>query len=415
MPEGGGEKLFLVGCGCLGVSFGALIIIISIIAAFIEPNEENDNLLQLLDSELLTEEGKSFFERNKTEIEGIFIPVSSQSGIHWTVLTAIRKQRVKGDLRDKCDDSWIGPMKIKELNWTSNYFLKEFPKAKTDFSHCGDIRDVFQDQIQEVEMLNNYRKKNYENQRECEEKARKEKKEMFCQAYGVDMNNDKKANPLSVEDSVMSAALLLSDYRGIYGNLGQALNMAYGENEIFLRSVKNQILAWHKDPSREGILRWPLDPNRSENWIVTSRFKENQSDLTIQSRDGETVFAVGSGVVAEVGSDPSCGAYVKLIHDLLEHDQTISTIYCSVKQISVKKGDSLNIGDEIGKVEQGSLTIKLLKEKVEQNSNEEQKQKARDDSKNRVYMNPEEYITAPDHVIFQERENQTSNHDDGKD
>lgn len=405
MSEGGGSKL-LLGCGCLVFLAMGIFFLIVFIFSFEGDFEDLEDFSAQFDTARLTKEGQKYFKKNEDDITETLIPATTQTGLHWSVLAAILEEEVEKDDQDSCDDHWIGPMKMKELNWSGNQFLTEFPDAKTDFSHCGDIKDDKREQLKELAKLESYRDKYNQSLESCQEKAKNEKKEMFCQAYGMDANDDKKADLENKGDAILSASVMLSDYRGIYGNLGQALNQAYGENEKFLRALKNRLLSWLMDPSNDGIFRWPLDSNISENKTVTRRYQENGGEvgLTIQSKEGEKVFAVGSGYVQEVGSDSSCGEYVKLIHYINENNGNISTVYCNVKDISVKKNEHIEIGKEIGKVGTQSFIIKMSRAENDENTDE-----------NQIAINPEEYLTAPNDVILKEEESNDSSDDKERD
>ena len=411
MAKGGGSKV-IIGCGCFLV-LGIIFLLFLLMFYYASDTEFDEDVIGKLSESSLTDEGKEFLEHFNDELTKKYFPAAQKTGIHWVYLAAIKELDVNKDDQDSCDDYWIGPMKVKELNWSGNQLLDEYPDAKTDFSNCGDINDKFQKQLKELKKLDSYRDQSNENLENCLKKAREEKKEMFCQPHGVDSNDDKKADPFDDKDAITSVANLLATYREVYGNLGQALNLAYGENEQFLRELKNKVLTWLKDPSPDGILRWPLKSK-----VVTKRFNENEnkSGLTIEAEDGEQVFAVGRGSVTEVGSDPSCGEYIKLTHDFYENNQPISTIICNLTGISVKKGDIIEIGDEIGKVKQQSLTIKMVKEKEEdqqsnsqdkgtnENQDSKESQNSNPQSDKEIYINPEEYLAVPDDVEFPKEE-----------
>lgn len=405
MSEGGGGKL-LIGCGALAVGgIVAFIFMISLMAGDGDFDQSLEQLAQL-NMSALTEEGERYLKLNEAYIEKKLFPITYQFGIHWTTLAAILEQKiVKGNNQSSCSDFWLGPMKIKELHWSGNYILEEFPDAKTDFSHCGDIQDNKIKYLRDLVKLEDYREKYKENYESCVEKAKNEKKEKFCQAYGMDANEDQKADPFDTDDAILSVAFLLSDYQRIYGNLGQALNQIYGENEMFLRALKNRILLWVRDPSMDGIFRWPLESNRVENITVTQRFQENGENggLTILSREGERVFAVGGGYVQEVGSDFSCGRYVKIMHYVRENGEKISTVYCHLKNILVQKDEQVEFGQEIGEIGEQSLTIQMWREKSGEDDDQNQKPTA---------INPEEYITAPKNVIFNEKDSDPKSDDE---
>jgi|GEM_PF-4367167 len=396
--DGGGAKL-LITCGCLfyAGSIAAVLLISIIFAAFGDDEIDIDKkFLEQMSEDRLTEDGKEYLKDHQEAMKDNKLwDAALQKEINWTVLEAIYKGTVESDEQDSCDDHWIGPMKMKELNWSGNQLLNEFPNAKTNFSNCGDIHDDYQDYLTDVERLKKYNEQSSQNKEDCIKRAREEKKEQFCEAYGEDGDQDEKADPNDEPDAFMSAANLLGNYKGIYGNLGQALNIAYGENEKFLRAVKNQVIAWYKDPSEFGILRWPVNPDQAENKVVTQR---GETGLTIKAKDGEAVFAVGTGEITEVDSNATCG--VKLTHQFEENNQRISTLYCNLKEIKVKKGDFVNIHDEIGKVGQQPLTIKIIRE----SGNESEDENNRDNQD--VNINPEEYLTAPNDVKFEEQQGQ---------
>lgn len=413
MSEGGGNSLFIIGCGFAAfvAVFGIAIVLMFITLQEIDFEGMGESETQL-DESLLTDEGKRFKKNNEKKILETIHPIVSQSSFlfdsgastRWIFyLAAILNQRVEKDDKENCSNYWIGPMKFKELNWGSKLFLNDFPDARTQFSDsCGDINDERQEELKDIERLTKYQYsvRNRSDVEDCEKQAKNERKELFCRSYGADGNQDEKADPFDEKDAILSAFILLRNYSGIYGDFGQALNKAYGENEKFLRATKNQILQWVEDPSADGIFRWPLDARVAENKVITKRYSESNGevDLVIQSKDGETVYAAASGHVVEVSSDPSCGEYVKLNHMI--NGGNISTIYCNLKEISVKKGDEVPIGQEIGKVNGTSLTIRMSSTKSDENTDE-----------NQTSINPEEYLTAPNDVTFKEETNNSKKED----
>lgn len=417
MSEGGGNSLFIVGCGfaAFAIVFGIAIVLMFISLQEIDFEGMGESETQL-DESLLTDEGQRYKKNNERKILETIHPIVSQSSFlfdsgastRWIFyLAAILNQRVeKDDDKESCANYWIGPMKFKELNWSSKLFLNDFPDARTQFSDsCGDIKDERQEELKDIERLTKYQYsvRNRRAVEECEEQAKNERKELFCRSYGADGNQDEKADPFEEKDAILSAFILLRNYSGIYGDFGQALNQAYGENEKFLRAIKNQILQWVKDPSADGIFRWPLDTRVADNKVITKRYSESNGevDLVIQSKDGEKVYAAASGHVVEVSSDPSCGEYVKLSHMI--NGGNISTIYCNLKDISVNKSDEVQIGQEIGKVNETSLTIRMSSAKSDENTDE-----------NQTSINPEEYLTAPNDVTFKEENNNSSEGEEKK-
>lgn len=351
---------------------------------------------QLHDQELLTDEGKNnglaYYDKKQTWIEETLIPLAGD--VHWTILEAIYEQDAPSGEKDSCEDKWVGPMKLQELHWTSIQLLDNLPHAETDFTDCGDVSDDVRDQVIDVDQIEQYAK-NRKVIKACNEKQMEQEKEFFCIPYGQDGDENGKADPKKKEDAIATAAYLLADYQATYGNMGQALYRIYGENEAFLRGVKNQLTDWLKDPSPWGIFRWPLATDQAANKEVTKRFKKGASDLTIKSAADQQVLAVATGFVTEVGEDSSCGNYVKLQHAVSEGEGDLVTTYCQLKEVAVKEEDHLEIGQELGKAGEKSLVIKMSFATEDENPENEQ-------TKNDEIINPEIYLTAPEDVVYSE-------------
>lgn len=336
------------------------------------------------DLDALTDVGKLYYEQNMKRIDEKVKEFGGSYGVHWVYLESILRQAKSDSKNDdsKCAATWVGPMRFKELNWVGRQFLKDHPGAKTDLTDCGDLDDKMRSSLQDIKTIQEYEKVVNEG---CLQEQEEKQTEMFCRPYGLDANNDQKADPEDAEDSMLAAASLLQDYQHLFGNMGQALQHLYGEDEKFLRSVKNNILAWLKDPSDAGIFRWPLSEKVTENKKVSKKYQENGADFTIKSKEGETVYAVGTSEVVEVDQEQGC---VTLLHFL--SGENVSTTYCHLKEINVEKEDEVQIGDEIGTVGNESLVIKMTEVDEDDNPN------------NDPEVNPEQYLTPPAGVEFEE-------------
>lgn len=384
--SGSGCLLFLA-LGFFGFVFISIFVLYSASETELDGEEGDDEQNNL---EILSEDGKDFYESNKEFIENDLAPAGGNM-VHWTVLAAIYKEKITDNDTTGCKDHWLGPMKLRELHWVSSRFLKENQQAQTEHSfRCGDINDDFRDQIIDLKTIEKYRQDD-KWMSTCLQEEEEKKIEMFCRAFGIDADEDQKADPTQKKDAITSATFLIYNYTSKYKSLASSLYYLYGEDQAFLRKVKNRVLSWinRSEPGSiivtDGILGWPLSVETVENKNIVKRFKENKQGITIQSKENEPIKSLGWSLVEDVGEEGFCGNFVKIRQPFVNGRQ-ISITYCHLKEVSVEKGMYLEFDQEIGKVGEQPLHIQIRE--VEGGVSQR--------------VDPEKYLTPPNDVKYGE-------------
>lgn len=92
-----------------------------------------------------------------------------------------------------------------------------------------------------------------------------------------------------------------------------------------------------------GVLAWPLKGRVVSEFGVRDGTQFN--GISIEAPEGSQVKAAADGVVGHVGSIPRYGNVI-----LLEHPDRLVTVYAHLKEITVRKGDSVKRGETMAKL-----------------------------------------------------------------
>lgn len=379
--------------------------------------EESGNISASME---LSDEGNDYYEDHRERLDKDIMQASQNYSIPWVFLEAVYSTEITaGDKKDEetgnqgeveahaCSSKLVGKMKLKELNWISQQYLKENPDAKTESSDCGDVKGDVPADLTDLELLEKYQN-NQEAIDTCltgqeSEDPIAKPRDLFCTPFGMDADGDKKANPTDDEDAIHTAANILAQNQLIFGrDFIQTFNTMYGDDPKFLSAVKRKVLAWLKKPSDVGVFKWPVDPNKDGGKQVTKRFEKGTSSYTIKAAKNTRVYAIADGRVIEVGQNDSCGKFVKLEHNL-PTGQPMRTTYCNLASISVEKDDEVTVADKdwliddevLGELGDQPLVIKLFKvgAVTEQDTPDKETE-----------IDPEQYLALPSDVTYGENE-----------
>ena len=178
--------------------------------------------------------------------------------------------------------------------------------------------------------------------------------------YGVDANQDGKADPWDLEDAIFSAAHMLASNGVAEGNFQKAI-FTYNHSEQYVAEVmkyaqlyvEEGFETFHMVQVSEGGLARPLLT------AITSDFGERidpfsgkldfHAGIDFDCSAGETIPASQSGKVVYAGwqneTNPKqgYGLYV-----WVDHGNGVKTTYAHLSSVSVEVGDVIQLGDVVG-------------------------------------------------------------------
>jgi hypothetical protein len=169
--------------------------------------------------------------------------------------------------------------------------------------------------------------------------------------YGVDGNDDGKADPFTIDDATFTAAKYLSENGASDGRIKDAL-FSYNHADWYVEKVYNIFQSYNKGNIIVGNGEFALPLT---NINITSYFGTRTDPFTgtISSHDGidfagnigDPIFAVGDGTIFFASEASGYGNFV-----MIDHGEGIVTCYGHLNEIYVNVGDKVSVGDVIGEV-----------------------------------------------------------------
>lgn len=178
--------------------------------------------------------------------------------------------------------------------------------------------------------------------------------------YGVDANQDGKADPWNIEDAIFSAAHMIAANGGAEGNFQKAI-FAYNHSEPYVAEVMKYARMYveegfetvHVVQAFEGGWARPLQTE------ITSDFGERidpfsgkpdfHAGIDFGCTTGESIPASQSGKVVFAGwqneKNPKEG-YGLFVW--VDHGNGVKTTYAHLSSVSVEVGDVIQLGDVVG-------------------------------------------------------------------
>lgn len=150
----------------------------------------------------------------------------------------------------------------------------------------------------------------------------------LAQAYGTDLQHPAEVNNLKSLHWINAGSSLF-----VPGASHVRPVMAKAKNAANTREVRDF----------RGVLAWPLKGRVISEFGVRDGTQFN--GISIEAPEGSQVRAAADGVVGHVGSIPRYGNVI-----LLEHPDRLVTVYAHLKEITVRKGDSVKRGETIAKL-----------------------------------------------------------------
>ena len=172
--------------------------------------------------------------------------------------------------------------------------------------------------------------------------------------YGIDANNDGKADPRNIHDAVFGAANFLAR-NGAGDGLFEDAIFAYNHSREYVNEVLHYARLFVKTDSiaiDSGSLVWPVPFT----YNITSSFGmrihpvsgvrkfHDGVDIAAAGIENKPVIAAASGKVARAGY---MGGYGKTV--IIKHGE-YETLYGHLNDITVKTGQNVQAGEKIGLV-----------------------------------------------------------------
>jgi len=174
--------------------------------------------------------------------------------------------------------------------------------------------------------------------------------------YGVDANNDGKADPWNVKDAIFTSARYLGESGAADGNIEQAV-FTYNHSTTYVDNVVNTANKYaqikQQIPNMGGPFAWPVPSTDN----MTSQFGNRKDpvtgatsyhggiDIAAGNVYGMPVIAAAGGKVSYAGA---MGGYGKTV--IIEHGKGIETLYGHLSALNVEQGQQIKKGKKIAAV-----------------------------------------------------------------